>query len=128
MIAQALHREMSMSKVDEELRHLRIKSTEQVRSLKLSAFVYKTYQSYIQTNQIRELFAREQLAASKAELHAVMASLTYKNRAEGTSDALGRSIQQIFDGNRRGQNPEQQNKEIQAFLANPYESIAVLGA
>mmetsp|Transcript_8146 Transcript_8146/g.15357 ORF Transcript_8146/g.15357 Transcript_8146/m.15357 type:complete len:759 (-) Transcript_8146:314-2590(-) len=107
MIAQALHREMSMSKVDEELRHLRIKSTEQ-------------------TNQIRELFAREQLAASKAELHAVMASLTYKNRAEGTSDALGRSIQQIFDGNRRGQNPEQQNKEIQAFLANPYESIAVL--
>lgn len=66
------------------------------------------------------------MSASKAELHAVMASLTYRDRGAVTSDALGSSISKIFQGNRHGQNPDQQNKEIQAFLANPYESIAVL--
>lgn len=81
-----------------------------------------------QTNQIRELFAREEMAASKAELHAVMATLTYKQHAAVTSDALGGAIQEIFQGNVYSQNRPLLNKEIQAFLANPYESIAVLGA
>jgi hypothetical protein len=79
-----------------------------------------------QTNQIRELFARDEMSASKAELHAAMAGLTFKNRAESTSDILGNAIQKIFEGNRNSHNSKQQTKDIQSFLSNPYEAIAVI--
>jgi hypothetical protein len=67
------------------------------------------------------------MAATKAELHAVMASLTYKDRVAVTSDALGSSIQKIFQGNRHSQDPTKQHNELQAFLSNPYEAVAAIG-
>jgi hypothetical protein len=66
------------------------------------------------------------MSASKAELHAVMATLTYKDRVSVTKDSLGDSIQKIiFQGNKQ-QHGGGQSSEIKAFLSNPYESIAVL--
>ena len=70
------------------------------------------------------------MAASKAELHAVMASLTFKDRdrATATTSALGSAIHNIFQGNTHspGQDSAKQQSEIQAFLSNPYEAVAVL--
>ena len=64
------------------------------------------------------------MSATKAELHAVMASLTFKDRVGVSNETLGDSILKIFRG--KGHNSMHMNSDIQAFLTNPYETIAVL--
>lgn len=79
-----------------------------------------------QRNQIRELFARDEVTASKAELHAVMASLTYKDRMAVTNESISSAIEKIFEGNRHGHNSAKLSQDVERFLSNPYESIAAL--
>ena len=66
------------------------------------------------------------MTASKAELHAVMASLTYKDRMAVTNESISSAIEKIFEGNRHGHNSAKLSQDVERFLSNPYESIAAL--
>jgi hypothetical protein len=86
-----------------------------------------------QSSQIRELYELCEHATSKAELHAAIASLSYKNMGGVPQDLLVDVITQKFKGkisdgdndfNEKGKRVK--TADVPAYLSNPFDAIASL--